>query len=804
MKKTLTQWLIPTLLLCLTSWSGRAQYLFKDAPDVNSNGLGPYTQNFDALAGTKALFNSNVTLPGVYARFTLDGSPTEYESSTRGSGAQAKLGPNNGSEGPNPVSSVDADGTPHGAAWYHFGQDGGTDRALGGIASTNVAAGKGYVGIRLKNASSKVIKNLEVMYAMEQWYNSSKTQAANVTVDYQRATTGITSLVAGTWTPIAALGVAAPSTSTAIAPLNGNAATNRRVMQYTLVGLNLAAGEEIMIRFGYVFNSGTNGNGLSIDDVAITPETNIFYSSAADAAALNALASWGTNADGTGPHPLNLTTDNTTYYVQGTTTLLNRLGAGAWAVSGANSKIIVGTPTVPATLYVGPAAATQGTVDVGPGSTLQIAQASGTFALGALNPTSTVEYLSAAAPQSVSGGSYGTLRLTGLGPKNLAGPALVGTALAFDALAAAPLALNDNDLLLLKGAALTGPAVAGTLFVTNGRGSLRRTVSSDGVGVLFPVGTAAGTYTPATLSQTAAQSEDTYSVRVADNAYPGYDATGTGAGPAVATQIVKKTWLVAEEVPGSSSITLGLQWSAADASPDFLTASAHVNHYYNGAWDTYNATLGAAAGTGAGAWAVARPGITSFSPFAVSSRPTGALPVELTSFAAQRSGAAVACAWATASEKNSRSFAVERSADGRTFGALGVVAAAGTSSGPRAYRFADEHPLPGLAYYRLRQIDLDGTEAFSPVVTVAAPAVAGPPVVVPNPGTGQFAVLRADGQPLAGAGVVRNALGAVVLRLPEPGATGPAAFDLSGQPAGLYLLQLQTPTGLQTLRVVKR
>ena len=810
MKKTFIQKVTIILLFSLITFSGQAQYLFQDNSSTTSNGLGPYTQNFDGLAGTKSIFTSNETLLGVYAKFTLDAYPDlEFESSFRGTGPQAKLAPDNGSEGPM-VSTVDADGTPHGASWYHFGsaigQPDAGDRALGGIAATSTLPGKGYVGIRLKNASSKVIVNLAVVYAMEQWYNSSQAQAASVTVDYQRSTTAIQSLampnLGSSWLPISALNVPAPSTSTAIAPRNGNAATNRRVLQTTLSNLNLAVGEEIMIRFGYFFNSSTNGNGLSVDDVVITPETNVFYSSSASSSLLNQVSSWGTNTNGTGTPPLNFTADNATYYVLGTA--VDRLNA-VWTVGGTNSKVVVGTEATPATLFANANDRFRGTVNVSAGSTLQIDGANNNLIIGFLHPSSTVEYINAGTVvQNVKAGSYGTLKLSGTGPKSLAGAIVVNTGFAFNTISTSTLLLNSYDLLLLKGATLTGLNGANTLFVTNGKGSLRRTVASDGVAVLFPVGATATSYTPATLSQTQAQSEDSYSVRVAPETYPNYDATGTGTGTTVAYRNVRKTWFLVEEVVGNSNITLALQWNAADAVTSFQNATAHVNHYTSGAWDKYAATIGTAAGSETGSLVATRAGITSFSPFAVSSRPDGALPVELTAFSAQRKGSDVACTWATASEKNSRDFAIERSADGREFIRIGKVNASGGNV-PTTYAFTDEQPLAGLAYYRLRQMDLDGTESFSSVVKVSGVAVLAVPVVVPNPGTGRFAVVTADGQAWVGPAMVFNALGELVLRLPAADSEGADArvFDLSGQPAGLYLVQLQTLTGPRTLRLMK-
>ena len=114
------------------------------------------------------------------------------------------------------------------------------------------------------------------------------------------------------------------------------------------------------------------------------------------------------------------------------------------------------------------------------------------------------------------------------------------------------------------------------------------------------------------------------------------------------------------------------------------------------------------------------------------------LPVVLMAFTATAEGpAAVRLAWATASEQNSAAFEVERSADGTVFKYLTTVAAAGSSSAPHRYALRDGH-LPAGAptlYYRLRQVDADGTTVYSPVRTVA---LNGPPggltlTLAPNP-----------------------------------------------------------------------
>ncbi|MDO7854743.1 glycine-rich protein [Hymenobacter sp. CA1UV-4] len=102
------------------------------------------------------------------------------------------------------------------------------------------------------------------------------------------------------------------------------------------------------------------------------------------------------------------------------------------------------------------------------------------------------------------------------------------------------------------------------------------------------------------------------------------------------------------------------------------------------------------------------------------------LPVELTRFTAEPQGDDALLQWATASEKNNDHFEVEASADGHAFRRIGTVAGHGTSTQPQQYQLVDKAIARYAAdpvYYRLRQVDVDGTVSYSPVrqVRVAAP-----------------------------------------------------------------------------------
>lgn len=102
----------------------------------------------------------------------------------------------------------------------------------------------------------------------------------------------------------------------------------------------------------------------------------------------------------------------------------------------------------------------------------------------------------------------------------------------------------------------------------------------------------------------------------------------------------------------------------------------------------------------------------------VSFRVDGMLPVELASFDAVVEGNAVDLRWITASELNNRGFEIERAAGGNAFSVIGFVNGNGTVATPTGYTFSDKLYAPGIYYYRLKQIDMDGAATYSKVIEV--------------------------------------------------------------------------------------
>jgi hypothetical protein len=97
---------------------------------------------------------------------------------------------------------------------------------------------------------------------------------------------------------------------------------------------------------------------------------------------------------------------------------------------------------------------------------------------------------------------------------------------------------------------------------------------------------------------------------------------------------------------------------------------------------------------------------------------TSTLPIELLEFTAVPDGKNVITQWVTATETNNDYFLVERSINGEAFETVGRVDGAGNSTQLLTYKFVDENAVAGTSYYRLRQVDFNGSFSISPIVAV--------------------------------------------------------------------------------------
>ncbi|OKL40155.1 T9SS type A sorting domain-containing protein [Pontibacter flavimaris] len=167
------------------------------------------------------------------------------------------------------------------------------------------------------------------------------------------------------------------------------------------------------------------------------------------------------------------------------------------------------------------------------------------------------------------------------------------------------------------------------------------------------------------------------------------------------------------------------------------------------------------------------------------------LPVELAHFKASLRSAIVELQWQTASEDQNSHFVVERSADGKAFEGIGMVAGHGTTALTTNYTFQDQVPLPGASYYRLRQVDLDGSYTYSKVVAVTR-KVSLAVNVYPTITAGELQV-KSDVR-LRQALVV-DAMGQRLMDLQLQQATPIHTLDVSRLQSGAYVLVLLDENG---------
>nr|MBP7558696.1 T9SS type A sorting domain-containing protein [Chitinophagaceae bacterium] len=136
-------------------------------------------------------------------------------------------------------------------------------------------------------------------------------------------------------------------------------------------------------------------------------------------------------------------------------------------------------------------------------------------------------------------------------------------------------------------------------------------------------------------------------------------------------------------------------------------------------------------------------------------------------------------------------FEVEKSADGARFTTIGR----GPSSAP--YIFTDPSPYAGTGYYRIRQVDMDGSVTYSAVVLVNYQLKAAQVQLFPNP-AGKQVEIR----------ILTDRSGRYNLRITDyagrevkqatiwvtPG-TASASIDISTLAAQLYIVNLYDQSG---------
>jgi uncharacterized protein len=145
---------------------------------------------------------------------------------------------------------------------YSFGSTGSTERALGSVRTTGVAATFGSV---IANETGSSITELTVQFTGEQWRLGALGRLDRLDFGYS---TDATSVATGVWFDVDALDFTAPVTAGVVGALDGNAIENQFLLSHTITGLNVASGTSVWLRW-VDFEAAGSDDGLAIDNFSI-------------------------------------------------------------------------------------------------------------------------------------------------------------------------------------------------------------------------------------------------------------------------------------------------------------------------------------------------------------------------------------------------------------------------------------------------------------------------------------------------------------------------------------------------------
>ena len=183
------------------------------------------------------------------------------------------------------------------------------------------------------------------------------------------------------------------------------------------------------------------------------------------------------------------------------------------------------------------------------------------------------------------------------------------------------------------------------------------------------------------------------------------------------------------------------------------------------------------------------------------------LPIELTSFSAECDGKSSLVEWTTATERNNDHFVLERSVDAINFAEIARLAGAGNSIEPQDYTYTDYDIRNGDNYYRLWQVDYDGTRTASEIIvatcigeTLDAPEV----LAYPNPFSGELTVVLENFGNSKARIEVYDMLGVVVKAVDIDSSTQTnVILNLSNLPNAAYNIRVRTKDFVINKNVVK-
>jgi hypothetical protein len=177
------------------------------------------------------------------------------------------------------------------------------------------------------------------------------------------------------------------------------------------------------------------------------------------------------------------------------------------------------------------------------------------------------------------------------------------------------------------------------------------------------------------------------------------------------------------------------------------------------------------------------------------------LPVTLVSFTAQAKGNQAELKWSTATEINNKEFIVLHSTDGSRFTEIGKVAGTDNSGVEKNFVFYDAHPVKGINFYSLQQVDYDGHKTQTGIREVNFSVAPNAINIYPNPVSD---LLETTFSPNIYHQIQLTGVNGSVLKMMSLSTTDTQKkIDMSSLPSGTYFIRLVSNDKVEIRTVVK-
>lgn len=160
------------------------------------------------------------------------------------------------------------------------------------------------------------------------------------------------------------------------------------------------------------------------------------------------------------------------------------------------------------------------------------------------------------------------------------------------------------------------------------------------------------------------------------------------------------------------------------------------------------------------------------------------LPIELLTFTGKCEDNHVDLKWVTATETNNAYFTIEKSIDAINWAVISTIKGAGNSVNKINYAYSDLKSSNEIAYYRLKQIDIDGSFKYSEIVDVDCNDNSTALIIFPNPSNGLFYFSKKGNKISVNSMEIYNTLGERIYKSYEE----QSILDMSNIDKGVYFI----------------